>query len=71
MLYEVITPGTTDYYFRFILIPPGVQIGTAKKSAIDVNELANMEYEDVCKLLGIPEYRITSYNVCYTKLLRP
>ncbi|MDF1548835.1 MAG: hypothetical protein P1P88_13510 [Bacteroidales bacterium] len=50
-------PGTTDHFFRFVLIPPGTQLKSTNKSTqfLTKEDLLNMEYADVCKLLGIPE----------------
>lgn len=52
-----LAPGTTDHYFRFVLIPPGTQLKSTNKSTqfLTKEDLLNMEYSEVCKLLGIPE----------------
>jgi hypothetical protein len=52
-------PGTTDHYFRFILIPatnPALKSALKSKSIKDIKtELKNMPYSEVCKKFGIPE----------------
>jgi hypothetical protein len=51
-------PGTTDYYFRFILIPSNIQLKSKNvegSGIVGLKELQKMSYKDVCKELGIPE----------------
>jgi hypothetical protein len=51
-----IAPGTTDHYFRFVIIPSGTQLKSTKAVAgHSKEELMKMPYQDVCKLFGIPE----------------
>ena len=45
-------PGTSGYYFRFILIP---SYNPALKSTLDKEALKTMPYKEVCKKFGIPE----------------
>ncbi|MBK7173358.1 MAG: hypothetical protein IPH84_08995 [Bacteroidales bacterium] len=48
-------PGTTDYYFRFVIIPSNNSLkSTAAKEAF-ANELRQMSYLEVCKKYNIPE----------------
>jgi len=48
-------PGTDGYYFRFVFIPPGTQLKSTRPVGYTKEELLQMPYSDVCKLLGIPE----------------
>jgi hypothetical protein len=48
-------PGTTEHYFRFVLIPPGKIISTKKSTALTREQLMQMPYKEVCDLLGIEE----------------
>ncbi len=48
-------PGTTDYNFRFILIPSNVSLKSASLNASGISDLKKMPYQEVCKLFGIQE----------------
>jgi len=48
-------PGTANHFFRFVVIPSGVQIKSTKSTNLTKEELMKMPYQDVCKLLNIPE----------------
>ena len=63
MLYEVITRISEGDAFNAAKI---------RKSRQDVQDLGFFEKVDIKpqRVVGEPDNRITSYNVCYTKLLR-
>jgi len=41
--------------FRYIIIPGGASLKSAKLNGYDIKELKNMSYSEVCTLFGIPE----------------
>jgi len=50
-----IVPGTTNYFFRFIVIPSGTKLKSTGSAGLTKAELLKMSYHDVCKLYNIPE----------------
>ena len=64
MLYEVITVYQWDQIFPFSYQDASVTQSTDNTAiAYEAWSMAKSRYQAI--------YRITSYNVCYTKLLRP
>lgn len=48
-------PGTTGYYFRFVLIPASHFLKSSSGAAVTANELRKMPYSEICKKYGIKE----------------
>lgn len=48
-------PGTSDYYFRFILIPASNFLKTSSGTNVTADELRKMTYHEVCTKYGIKE----------------
>jgi len=48
-------PGTSNYYFRFVIIPSNISLKSTGSSATYAEELRKMSYLEVCKKFGIPE----------------
>ena len=48
-------PGTTNYFFRFILIPASTSLKSTAGNTYSADELRKMSYIEVCKKFGIPE----------------
>ena len=47
-------PGTTNYFFRFVLIPSNIEL-KAGFNGTSIKELKAMSYKEMCLKLGIPE----------------
>jgi hypothetical protein len=48
-------PGSSDYYFRYILIPGNIPLKSTAGIKYNADELKKMSYLEVCKKFGIPE----------------
>ena len=78
MLYEVITIELAKKYNGEIIsadsmqIYKGMDIATAKPTIDEMQGIPHhlISFLDSDKSFSVADYRITSYNVCYTKLLR-
>ena len=59
---------------QFVINPVDRKISEEKKEIIDKLLLEKIPLAGICRVVGVSArwlHRITSYNVCYTKLLRP
>jgi hypothetical protein len=48
-------PGTSGYYFRFVIIPSSVPLKSTANQSFSPDELRKMSYIEICKKFGIPE----------------
>ena len=48
-------PGTTNHFFRFVLIPSNNSLKSTAGNHYTADELKKMSYIEVCKKFGIPE----------------
>jgi hypothetical protein len=48
-------PGTTNYYFRFVLVPSNNALKSTAGIKYSEEELKKMSYTEICKKFGIPE----------------
>ena len=49
-------PGSTNYFFRFILIPGNIPLKSGSLNGASLSDLKAMPYEEVCEKLGIPKW---------------